>query len=183
MLHNSRSELNRRKTETITKFIVEHIEPLLRAQAISGLSKTEYMFIPSGTEQAKLHCIMLANENIVEGFGCSEKAGPYISGFKTKEYVKIIRLLKPEYSLEFWQQPAVIKELEQTLKLRLEANGEKLADTTVLNSAGLSWGVRSFLHGETLSPGYTGFEATFQSIYDTTDPDCAKALCLDVEIA
>jgi hypothetical protein len=40
--------------------------------------------------------------------------------------------------LEFWQQTAVVKELEQTLKLRLQANGEKLAETAT-NSAGRPW--------------------------------------------
>jgi hypothetical protein len=182
MLHNSRSELNRRNTETITKFIVEHIEPLLRAQAISGLSKTEYMFIPSGTAQAKLEKVMPANKNIVEGFGGSEKSGPYISMFVTKEHVKITRLIKPEYSLEFWEHPAIVKELEHTLRKRLQANGENLADTKP-NSAGRPWWVRSFKGGETLSPGYTGIEAVFSSTHQSTDPSYAKVLWLYVEIA
>jgi len=182
MLQNSRSELNKRNTETITKFIVEHVEPLLREQALSGLSKTEYCFIPSGIEQAKLDNIMPANKNIVEGFAGSEKSGPYISDFSTKEYVKMIRLIKLEYSLEFWQQPAIVKELGEALKKRLHANGEKLADTTG-DSTGRPWWRRSFIDGENLSPGHTGVELVFLPTYTTADPTYGKVLYLFVEIA
>jgi hypothetical protein len=177
-----KAELNRRNKEIITKFITEHIEPLFRAQALSCLSKTEYVFIPSGTEQAKLRKVIPANKNIVEGFGDSEKSGPYISKFATKEYVKVIRLIKPEYSLEFWQQPAIVKELEEALIKGLHANGEKLADAT-RNSAGRKWYDRSFIDGENLSPEYTGVELVFLPTHTSTDPSYAKILYLFVEIA
>jgi hypothetical protein len=177
-----KAEINRRNTEIIAKFIVEHIEPLLRAQALAGLSKTMYSFVPYGTEQEKLRGIIAQNQNIVEGFSGGDKSGPYISTFKTKEYVKIIRLIKPEYSLEFWQQTAVVKELEQTLKLRLQANGEKLAETAT-NSAGRPWRSRSFYDGETLLPGYTGVGLVILPTKQLTDPSHAKFLCLFVEIA
>jgi hypothetical protein len=95
------------------------------------------------------------------------------------EYIKIIRLSTQEYGLEFWEQPTVIKELENTIKFELQRNGEKLAETkpniTLLNGRPLScrlpWYERSFIHGETLSPGYTGFELRYgpvQSMVPTT---------------
>jgi hypothetical protein len=127
----------------------------LETQVISGFSKTLYRFIPSSIEQIELIKIMPNKENIVEGFGGSDTAGSYVKKFTPKEYVKIIRLTRQEYSLEFWQQPTVMEELEQTLKLRLQANGEKLADTARI-SAGRSWYNRSLFDGETLSPGHTG---------------------------
>jgi len=159
-LQASRSDLNKRNAEVIGKFIRDYIEPLLKVQAISGLSKTMYWFVPPDTEQAKLAKSMAQSQNMVEGFGGSEKAGPWISKCTTKEYVKVIRLIGHEYSLEFWQQPAIVKELKQTLELRLRANGEKLADTTP-NAAGISWAERCFVQGETLSPGNTGVELQF----------------------
>jgi len=153
-LQKSRADIKQRNTEIITQFIVEHIEPLLEAQAISGLSKTIYMFIPSDTEQKELTELMPQNKNIVEGFGGREKSGPYISKLQTKEYMKVIRLILQEYSLEFWQQPGVMKEINETLRSRLQANGEKLADTSSTR-----WPQWIFTDdGETLPPGFTGAE-------------------------
>lgn len=156
-MQNSRLELNKRNTEVIAKFIEEYVEPLLKVQAISGLSKIVYRFIPSGTKQKELKNIMPENKNIVEGFGRSKEAGAYISTLDTKGYVKLIRLIGQEYSLEFWKQPGLINELERTIKSRLQANGEKLAETKK-NSAGRAWHDRSFHDGKTLSAGYTGVE-------------------------
>jgi hypothetical protein len=121
----------------------------------------------------------------VEGSRGIEKPGPTpLWKYNTKEYVKVIRLLKPEYSLEFWQQPALVKEVEQILKSRLQANGDKLAETAP-DSAGRPWWRRSFRDGETLSlPGYTGVEIRFRPIFtNSTDPNCLKILYLYAEIA
>jgi hypothetical protein len=96
--------------------------------------------------------IIPASKNVVEGFGDSKKAGLSIAKFGTKEYVKVIRLIGQEYGLEFWQQPEVIKDLERTLKSRLQANGEKLADTTPSFFSGRLWHERSFIDGARLSP-------------------------------
>jgi hypothetical protein len=124
---------------------------------MSGRSKTLYVFIPSGTEQNELTQIMPENKDAVEGFGGSATAGPYISLIKyTKEYLKVTRLVGQQYSLEFWQQPGVMTELEKILKQRLQANGERLADTTP-GFGGREWRDRAFVDGETLSPGFTGF--------------------------
>jgi len=155
--NQQKAELEKRNTDIITKFIVEHIEPLLETQVISGFSKMMYRFIPSNIGQTELTTIMPNKENIVEGFGGDDTTDSYVRKLKTKEYVKVIRLTRQEYSLEFWQQPTVIKELEKTLKLRLQANGEKLADTA-RNSAGRSWYGRRFFEGETLLPGHTGIQ-------------------------
>jgi hypothetical protein len=167
--------------DIITKFIIEHIEPLLKAQAIAGLSKTLYCFIPTGTKQKDLTLIMPENKNIVEGFGGNKAAGPLISRCNSKEYVKVIRLTEQEFSLRFWQQPAVPQELEQTLKSRLLANGEKLAKTTP-NSVGNPWEWTSFVEGETLPPGYTAVELTFESIYYEV-PNSPEVVRLFAEIA
>jgi hypothetical protein len=147
-------------TEIITKFIVEHIEPLLEEQVAACLSKTQYLFVPSGIDRTTVTNIIPLDKNMVEGFGGSKTTGSYISQFTHKEYVKIIRLTRQEYDLEFWKQPEVVKELEQTLKARLKANGEKVAET-VTNLAGRLWGWRSMYDVEILPPGYTGVEFHF----------------------
>jgi len=102
---------------------------------------------------------MPENETIVEGFGGSETAGYYISRYWSKKYVKIIRLTEPQYSRELWQKLGFVRELEQTLKARLRANGEKLAETTQTPAG--TWAWMSFLKEEKLSPGYTGVELKF----------------------
>ena len=90
----------------------------------------------------------------MEGYGGREKSGPCISKVSSKEYMKMTRLITREYGLEFWEQPGVVKELNQTLKLRLQANGENLAETP-RSPTGRSWSQQSFLDGSTLTPGYT----------------------------
>jgi hypothetical protein len=146
---------NQRKAEIFAKFIVEQIEPLLEKQIVSCLPKTVYIFIPVGTEQGKLKQMIPENAIIVEGFGGSNTASTYISRYWSKEYVKIIRLIDLDYNLDFWQQQGIVHELKQDLKARRQANGEKLAET-IPNSAGRPWRYRSFMNGETLSPGYIG---------------------------
>jgi hypothetical protein len=153
----------------------------LKEQALAGLGKTVYEFIPSGTKQEEISQAMPEGKNIVEGFGGSKKAGPHISTFDIKEYVKVIRLVRKEYGLEFWEQPAVVKELWQTLRSRLQANGEKLAKTK-LDSAGRSWVDRSFVDGETLSPGYMGIGLDFSPIYSNARRS-VKVLTLYAEIS
>jgi len=76
--------------------------------------------------------------------------------------VKIVRLTEPQYSRELWQKLGFVRELEQTLKARLRANGEKLAETTQTPAG--TWAWRSFLEEEKLSPGYTGVELVFKNL-------------------
>jgi hypothetical protein len=123
---------------------------------------------------------MPKKKNTVEGVGGNKAAGPLISGCNSKEYVKVIRLTEQEYSLRFWQQPAIPQELEQTLKSRFLANGEKVAKTTP-NSAGDPWEWTSFVEGETLPPGHTAVELTFEPIrYEV--PKSLKVVRLFAEI-
>jgi len=179
-MQNSRSEQKKRVDAVITKFLDEYVDPLLKVQAIAGLSKTEYRFIPSGTKQKYLTNIMPENKNIVEGFGGSKTACHHIKSLKTKEFVKFIRLIGKEYSLEFWQQPKVMKELKHAIKSRLEAKGEKLAKTST-NSAGRTWHDRSFIDGKKLSPGHTGIALSLRPSR-TLSPGVTY-IALSVEIA
>jgi hypothetical protein len=116
-----------------------------------------YLFIPSDTERKEFENFMPENTNTVEGYGGREKSGPCISKVSSKEYLKVTRLITREYGLEFWEQPGVVKELNQTLKLQLQANGENLAGTR-RSPEGRSWPQQSFLDGSTLPPGYTAVE-------------------------
>jgi hypothetical protein len=163
-LENQRkAELKNRNTEIITKFIVEHVEPLLEEQAVSCLSKTYYVFVPSSFERTAVMNIIPEDKNIVEGFGGNQAAGSFfISNAGHKEYIKVIRLTGQEYGLEFWKQPEVLEELNHTLKSRLQANGEKVAQTKP-ESVGGVWEWGSFFSGVKLSPGYTGVEFQMSS--------------------
>jgi hypothetical protein len=106
------------------------IEPLLEEQALSGISKTWYQFIPSDTEPENVAKIIPNDKDLVEGYGDSEVASPYIMSLgHIQGHVKVMPLTSPKHSMSFWQQPTVIKELEETLKSRLNARGEKLAKT------------------------------------------------------
>jgi len=164
-------KIQKTRSEIITEFVKLEIEPLLEDQALSGVSKTLYQFIPSDTDPEKVAKIIPKDKNIVEGYGGSQIASRYIMSLGyIKGHVKVIRLTSPKYNLTFWKQPTVMEELEETLKLRLEAKGEKLAKTESKASVELyrdssiqPWYHRTFLKGEKLSAGLTGVEVIFET--------------------
>jgi hypothetical protein len=104
-------KIQKTRSEIITEFVKLEIEPLLEDQALSGVSKTLYQFIPSDTDPEKVAKIIPKDKNIVEGYGGSQIASRYIMSLGyIKGHVKVIRLTSPKYNLTFWKQPTVMEE-------------------------------------------------------------------------
>lgn len=106
------------RSQRIQSILHIYIDPLLLSQGASGIYKTMFFLIPSNI-RALQHS--------------SEVSTPKdeIIGFPSNENVKLVRLRGEEHTLEFWRQPAVIAELESSLKARLAASGHKLEQVPV----------------------------------------------------
>jgi hypothetical protein len=118
------------RSNRINSIITSYIDPLLLAQSLSGLFKTTFVLVPSNVNS--LQPLGPSSEDIIEGSGdtVSHDQQEAIVGFPSEDYIKLVRLHGDEYTLEFWRQSAVIKELDSALKARLKASGHKLARTT-----------------------------------------------------
>jgi len=113
----------------INSIISTYIDPLLQAQSLSGLFKTTFVLVPSNTHSLQRPSLASNDSSdIIEGSGdaISNDSHEAIVGFPSQDYVKMVRLHGEEYTLEFWRQPVVIKELDTALKARLQANGHSI---------------------------------------------------------
>ena len=110
----------------INAILTTYIDPLLLSQAEAGLFKTTLVFVPSNV--SALQPSKRGASDIIEGSGdsISQDAEEAIIGFPCEDYVKLVRLHGQEYNMEFWRQPAVIKELETSLKARLKESGHEI---------------------------------------------------------
>ncbi|MCJ1406155.1 hypothetical protein MMC19_000220 [Ptychographa xylographoides] len=121
-------QLSTVREQRINNIIQAYIDPLLQEQSLSGLSKTTFVLVPSNT--STLQSPKKGSHDIIEGTGdsLSHDNQESIVGFPSADYVKLVRLHGAEYNIEFWRQPAVIKELDSALKARLQASGHRMAD-------------------------------------------------------
>ena len=115
----------------INTVISAYIDPLLQSQALAGLFRTTLVLIPSNINSLQQPDSSSKDSgDITDGSGHSTNSGSKeeVVGFRSEEYVKLVRLHGGEHTLEFWRQPAVIKELDNSLKARLQASGHRLAE-------------------------------------------------------
>ncbi|MCJ1369674.1 hypothetical protein MMC20_000886 [Loxospora ochrophaea] len=111
-------QLTDTRTSRINAIITTHIDPLLASQALDGLYQTTFVLVPSN----------IAALQLPQSPKDSSSESGEVVGFPSNDHVQLVRLHGDEYKLEFWRQPAVIKELETELKARLQARGHKLEE-------------------------------------------------------
>lgn len=124
-------QLSNVRSHRINSIISTYIDPLLQAQSLSGLLKTTFVLVPSNTHSLQRSQATNDSSDIIEGSGdaISNASHEAVVGFPSQDYVKMVRLHGDDYTLEFWRQPAVIKELDTSLKARLQAGGHSIAGT------------------------------------------------------
>ena len=108
--------LTEARTARINDIITERVLPNFQEAVTSGLSTATLVLFPSNQDASPL------NE-------CDNKgntAAPEIIGFPSTENVSVLPLAGKENGLEFWRQLAVIRELEDVLKSRLEVSGHRI---------------------------------------------------------
>lgn len=127
------ASLSRSRQHLISTLLTTHIHPHMHTSALSGLSKTILVLVPSNV--SSLHpapFIPTDPDSYCNPFdkpGDGESfLGEKIIGFPSAENLFLIRLHGAENTLEFWRQPAVIRDLETQLRAELWAGGHRLAD-------------------------------------------------------
>lgn len=113
----------------INAIINAHINPLLKQQSEAGLFKSTFILVPSNT--STLQSPSSASRDVREGSGdvADKNNTEAVIGFREGEYVKLVRLSGENYTEEFWRQPAVIAELNSSLKARLQNEGHRIAQS------------------------------------------------------
>lgn len=126
-----RSALHQRldqvRLDRVRSILSEHVDPLIEAQAASGLYKTVFLLIPSNVDSLQPHAS--------EQAPYSTPRKPEVVGFAPTDVVHLVRLKGEEHTLEFWRQPAVIDELAVNLRMHLEQSGHRVEQDTVSNPA------------------------------------------------
>ena len=132
-LANARSSL-------ILSLITTHILPHLHTTALSGLSSSTLLIIPSN-----ISTLQPPSSNGAKDPSGQEETfrGETVVGFPSAENLSLVRLHGQENSLEFWRQPAVIRELEQQLRAQLRREGHRVVGDETENPKSGSNGKQS----------------------------------------
>ncbi|KAI4155506.1 MAG: hypothetical protein LQ340_000959 [Diploschistes diacapsis] len=104
--------LTEARTVRINNAITSHILPHFQTAVASGLSRATLILFPVADRAEEY----LHNPK-------SNNPAPEVIGFPSTENIYVIRLEGKENTLDFWRQPAVIRELEGMLESRLQVNG------------------------------------------------------------
>lgn len=122
--------VNKTRGLNIRTLISTHIHPHLQASAVSGLSKTILVLIPSNISSLQPRPFSPLNPNSGINDTGSEAAdtfpGESVIGFSSAENLSLVRLHGAENTLEFWRQEAVIRELDSQLKDDLRRGGHRI---------------------------------------------------------
>lgn len=113
------------RTALISSLLTTYITPRLRESALSGLSSTILILIPSNVSSLQ-PCNKLVSKDPSET----------IVGFPSAENLKMVRLHGQENSLEFWQQSAVTQELGQQMRSHLRNSGHQVIEDSENSSQG-----------------------------------------------
>ncbi|OGM50692.1 hypothetical protein ABOM_000681 [Aspergillus bombycis] len=105
--------LDASRVQRVHSLLEQYVDPLLAEQASSGLYKTTFIFIPSNITSLQPR----------EKTSYSMPKAPEPVGFPTSTVVKLVQLEGEAHTMEFWRQPAVLRELESSLRARLAAGG------------------------------------------------------------
>ncbi|KAK2744649.1 hypothetical protein FQN55_006567 [Onygenales sp. PD_40] len=110
------SHLADTRTQRINSILSNYVDPLLLSQGAAGLYKTNFVLVPSSVSSLQ--------DAVTNAYTTPEE--PQVVGFPSNEVVKLIRLKGEEHAMEFWRQPAVVAELDSSLKARLVASGHRI---------------------------------------------------------
>ncbi|EAS35526.3 uncharacterized protein CIMG_00880 [Coccidioides immitis RS] len=110
------AQLANTRTRRINAILETYVDPLLISQGVAGLYKTIFILVPSTVSSLQ--------DAVSNAY--TQPPEPQVVGFPANEVVKLIRLKGEEYAMEFWRQPAVVAELESSMKARLVSSGHRL---------------------------------------------------------
>ena len=116
------------RTALISSLVTTHIAPHLHLNALSGLSSSTLIIIPSNV--SSLHP---SRPSSAKGQSNEDATfpGEEILGFRSIDNLSAIRLQGDENSLGFWSQPAVTTELVQQIRSYLHHQGYRMPGSEV----------------------------------------------------
>lgn len=123
------SSVNEARTSNIRDLLSTQILPHLYDSARAGLLKTTLVFIPSNASSLQpkpLSPYTLITNGGPSGAAANNFPGETIIGFPSAENPHLIRLHGVENTVGFWRQEAVIQELNNQLKDKLERSGHRV---------------------------------------------------------
>ena len=111
------------RTALISSILTAQITPHLHGSALSGLTSTTLVLIPSNVSALQPPC-KIGSKSPSD----SEDRLPKetIVGFPSAENLTTVRLRGQENNIEFWRQLAVIRELGQQLSTNLRNSGHRV---------------------------------------------------------
>ncbi|KAE8378522.1 hypothetical protein BDV26DRAFT_281047 [Aspergillus bertholletiae] len=110
--------LDASRVQRVHSLLEQYVDPLLAEQASSGLYKTTFVFIPSNATSLQSR----------EKTSYSTPKAPEPIGFPASTAVKLVQLEGEAHTTEFWRQPAVLRELQSSLRARLAASGHRVEE-------------------------------------------------------
>ncbi|KAE8356185.1 hypothetical protein BDV28DRAFT_127543 [Aspergillus coremiiformis] len=105
--------LDASRLHRIHSLLSHYVTPLLSHQASAGLYSTVFVLIPSNVTSVSR--------------AQNGSSAPELIGFPSSAVVQLVWLEGEDHTVEFWRQPAVLRELESELRARLAASGHVLA--------------------------------------------------------
>ena len=111
------------RSALVTSLLTTHVAPHLYNTSLSGLSSTTLLLVPSNVSTLQPSSSVDSKGTATDGL---KFQGESIEGFFSTENLTIVRLRGRENSVEFWRQPAVIRELEQQLREHLRRQGHRV---------------------------------------------------------
>lgn len=104
-------QLTETRARRIEDILSTYVNPLIFSLGRSGLYKATFLLVPSNVTALQTR---------------SASMEPEIIGFPARYSANLVWLIGEEHTLEFWRQPAVMKELESRLKAQLTNSGHRV---------------------------------------------------------
>lgn len=164
--HSSPSNLHQNitaaRTSVISSLLTTHVTPHLHQSALSGLSSTTLILVPSNVSS-------LQPPSEIGSNGPSET----IVGLPSADNLTMVRLHGQENSLEFWRQLAVMQELGQQIRTHLRNSGHRIigGDEISLQGPGSANADWRTVQKEILANGEVSVQVETTEIYLRTEND------------
>lgn len=114
------------RTVRISSLLITCIIPHLHEIALSGLSSTTLILVPSDVSS-------LRPPSKIGSESPSDSKNETIVGFPSPENLTMVRLYGQENSLDFWRQMTVMQELGQQMRTHLRNSGHRVIDYNETN--------------------------------------------------
>ena len=108
----------------ISNLLQYHILPRLHSNVLAGFSRSTLLLIPSNVSNLQSK----SDSTSKESTDTRSFPGEKVVDFPSTDDISLVRLDGTENTLEFWRQPAVLKELDQQLRTTFQQEGHRIIE-------------------------------------------------------